>query len=81
MKASMPTTAGDMTTSSIAGGFAGGTEPALAATKPLPLGAHPPQINIRSAGQPINRFQSPQALPHMVHPATGLGAPGGKVKL
>jgi hypothetical protein len=78
MKAYTPTIASGMTGSSVAGGFAGGTEPALAATKPLPLGAHPPQVNVRSAGQPINKFQSPAALPHMIHPQNMIGLPGGK---
>lgn len=77
MKAFNPTVASAETGSPVAGGFAGGTEPGLAAVKPLPLGAHPPQINVRSAGQPINRFQSPQALPHVVHPNSGIGMPGG----
>jgi hypothetical protein len=79
LKAYSPTTAGDMTSSSVGGGFAGGVEPQLAAEKPLPLGAHPPQVNIRAGGAPVNHFQTIQALPHMVHPQSGLGMPHGKI--
>lgn len=82
MKAYTPTTAGAMTGSSIAGGMAGGTPIASAQIKPLPIGAaavKAPHVNIRGENAPVNHFQTPAALPHMIHPSNGVGMPeGGK---
>ena len=69
MKSSTPTMAGGMTSSSIAHAEGMGT-PLMAPTAgshALPIGPHMPQVNIRSNGQPMNKFSTPNALPHMIH--------------
>lgn len=53
----------------------GGTPLATAAFKPLPLGGHTPQVSVRASNAPVNHFQSAGALPHMVHPNSGVGSP------
>lgn len=72
--ASKPTTAGAMTSSSINHKLEGG--PSITAPPgPIPVNISPGKPNVRSAGVPVNHFQSVQALPHMIHPARGLGVP------
>lgn len=73
MRASDPTTA-SKNVSKIAVA-SGGTPLASAAFKPLPIGPHTPQVSVRAQNGPVNHFQSPQALPHMVHPNSGVGTP------
>lgn len=71
MKSSTPTMAGGMTSSSIAHAEGMGTPlaPASVGSHALPIGSHMPQVSTRASGQPINKFQSPNALPHMIHNA------------
>lgn len=78
MRASDPTTAAKQVSKiSVA---SGGTPLASAAFKPLPLEPHTPQVSTRASGAPVNHFQA-QAVPHMVHPNSGVGLPtGGALK-
>lgn len=75
MKAYTPTEASGMTGSSVSGGMAGGTPLAAAGFKPLPIPGHTPQTDVRQHNAPVNHFQAPAALPHMVHPSSGVGTP------
>lgn len=72
MRASDPTTAAKQVSKiSVA---SGGTPLAAAAFKPLPLGGHPPQVSNRASGAPVQAFHG-AAVPHMVHPNSGIGLP------
>ena len=76
---SRPTQAGSFTSSSIAPKLGVNVSPA-GTVAPLPIDREPPKVSVRSANQPVNNFASPQALPHMIHPARGFGVPKvGKV--
>lgn len=75
MKASQPTMASEDTGAQISGGAAGGTPLAQAAFKPLPIPGHTPQVSVRQHGAPTNKFQAVQALPHVIHPNSGVGTP------
>lgn len=71
---SRPTTAGAMTSSSINSKLSGGPRP-VGIPSPIPVDVSPGKPSVRSAGTPVNHFQSVQALPHMIHPSRGLGSP------
>lgn len=75
MRASDPTTAAKQI--SRVPQASGGTPLANAAIKPLPIAAHTPQVSVRQNGAPVNHFQATQALPHMIHPQSGVGSPKG----
>lgn len=72
MKASSPTTAGAMTSSSISSKLEGGPRP-LGIPSPVPVDISPGKPSVRASGAPVNHFQSVQALPHMIHPTRGFG--------
>lgn len=55
--------------------MSGGTPLDTAAFKPLPIPGHTPQMNIRENNAPVNHFNAPGALPHMMHPNSGVGGP------
>lgn len=73
MRASDPTTAAKQVSKiSVA---SGGTPLAATAFKTLPIGAHPPQVNIRENNAPAHNYNAPQAVPHVMHPNSGIGMP------
>lgn len=71
---SRPTTAGAMTSSSISNKLTSGPRP-VGIPSPVPVDISPGKPSVRATGGPVNHFQAPQALPHMIHPARGFGVP------